>query len=495
MLRRLRPEPFILALTAALIVFLFTASTAPLQDLWRPLIVGVVMAAVLSVAVAAIPGRGKWPTIAFSGIWFILLGIWPLAFGVSLVAGWRLTVDALRRRQGRAPVREPADQQVCRILTSLGAAALVIALVSLAMSGAVRLPATANADPLPAASDPPSVYVVLLDGYPALGTIEDEFGYDTAPFVAGLEERGFHVADRSRSNYNRTLLTLSSMLHMEYVESVPGLSHPQDGFARQNRQLTDAINLAPVPEMFDEAGYRTVSISSSYGEATVTSVDRVIDTGAMALFEEQLLRYTAAGKWLIQTWPDLVADRHRQGVLGVLAHLRNVPAEETSPVFALAHVFSPHAPFVFNADGSPRALLDCYPQRCGMTTPELDRLDIDAETYADALVAQVTYLNGQILRTVDAIAAADPDAVIVLFSDHGVRYQEGPSAEHFRTFLATRTPGQEDLFGDDVSLVNLFPMMLNAYFGTDLAMREHRSAWASDSAPLELTELTMGDLP
>ena len=41
MLRRFLPEPYLPALTAAWIVGLFTASTAPLQDLWRPLLIGV----------------------------------------------------------------------------------------------------------------------------------------------------------------------------------------------------------------------------------------------------------------------------------------------------------------------------------------------------------------------------------------------------------------------------------------------------------------------
>ena len=392
-------------------------------------------------------------------------------------------------------MREAGDQQVGRILTALGWAGVVVAVVSLATSGAVRLGGgTTGTAPLPEVDERPSMYVVLLDGYPALETLQDRFGFDAAPFASALEERGFDIADSSRSNYNRTLLTLSSMLHMQYVDSVDGLSESRDGFAAQNRQLTGAINAAPVPEMLDEAGYRTVSISSPYGEATVTTVDRVIHTGAMTLFEEQLLRYTAAGRWLIERWPGIVADQHRQGVLGVLDALRRVPVEEQSPVFTMAHVFSPHTPFVFNADGSPRPLLDCYPERCGITTPELDRLGIDAESYGAGLVAQTEYLNDQLLRTVDAIVAEDPDAVIVLYSDHGARYEEGPSEEHFQTFLAARTPGHGGLLDGQVSLVNLYPMLLNAYFGSDLASRDYRAAWAPDYAPLEPAPIESGEI-
>ena len=377
-------------------------------------------------------------------------------------------------------------------MNALGAAAVVITLVSVASSGAVRLRETVEAPQLPQAVDPPSMYFMLLDGYPAIETLKEQFDYDAAPFVSALDERGFDVATRSRSNYNRTLLTLASMLHMDYVESIPGLSEARVGFAAQNRQLTGAINSAPVPRMLSQAGYETGSVPSSYGEATLTSVHRVVQTGAMTLFEEQLLRYSAAGNWLIDVWPETIAAEHRRGVLGVLAEVRTLASESPTPQFVLAHVFSPHPPFVFKPDGSPRALLDCYPRSCGMTTTEVDHLGIGTDAYGAAMIGQLEFLNQQLLRTVDHIVARDPEAVIVLFADHGARFEDGPSPEHFRTFFAARTPDRDGLFGSDVSLVNVFPTLFNAYFDTDLAIRDYRSSWASNNAPLEGSEFDSG---
>lgn len=61
--------------------------------------------------------------------------------------------------------------------------------------------------------------------------------------------------------------------------------------------------------------------------------------------------------------------------------------------------------------------------------------------------------------------------------------------EHFRTFFAARTPGHGTLFPDDMSPVNLMPILLNAYFGTDLEVHEYRAAWAGDLAPLQSESL------
>jgi hypothetical protein len=485
-LRWLRIEPFVVLMTAAWIVGLFSVSTAPLQDLWRPLGVGLAIAIVLALLAGVLPRWGRWASLVLGGAWLLALGAWPLALALVLVSAWRLGIDALRRAQGRRPVREPAGHQVARVINALAAAALIVAVLSLANSGAVRIGAGAGAvDELATPDEPPNVVLVLLDGYPSSSVLAENFGYDNRAFEAALGDRGFDVVDDSRSNYNRTLLTLSSMLHLRYVDEVPALGEPRDGFAAQTRQLTAAVNDAPVPAMFREAGYRTVTIGSSYGEATITSMDETQTTGAMTLFEEQLLRYTTLGGWIIAQQPELVADQHRAGVLGVLERVEDLALDRDEPVFALAHVFSPHTPFVFGADGSPRSLQACYPRQCGLTTPEAGRIGLSSSEYAEGLTAQVEFLNSRLLEVVDALVERDPEVVVVLFSDHGARFDEGPTDEHFRTFLATRAPGHAQLLGDSITLVNVMPSLLNAYFGTDAPMRPDRFAWAPDEAPLE----------
>jgi hypothetical protein len=493
MLRQYLPEPYLPALTAAWVVGLFTASTAPLQDLWRPLLIGVGIAVVLGVIVRVVAQRHRWVAVAIGAAWMLAIGAWPFALLVLLVALWRAGVDRIRARQARSPVREAAGDQVTRILRALAAAALVVVVFSLATSGAIRIdgpivsPAALDVE----APSAPSIYLVLLDGYPATDTLEADFGFDNSAFLDRLDERGFDVASSSHSNYNRTLLTLASMLHMEYVEEIEELGTPSDGFSAQTRQLSAAINQSPVPGMLADAGYRTVAIGSSYGEATLVSADEIVDSPTMTMFEEQLLRYTTLGAWIIGTWPELVAEQHRRGVLDTTAAFGALAREAGAPTFALAHVFSPHTPFVFNADGSPRPPLGCYPRSCGLTTPELARLGISADEYADGLTAQVTYLNDVLVEEIDRLLEADPDAVVILFSDHGARYEDGPADEHFRTFLAARTPGQAGLFGDDVSPIDVFPRLFQAYFGATLPEHEYRAAWAPDDAPLETTPVEL----
>jgi hypothetical protein len=52
-------------------------------------------------------------------------------------------------------------------------------------------------------------------------------------------------------------------------------------------------------------------------------------------------------------------------------------------------------------------------------------------------------------------------------SDHGIRYSKEAVAEHYRTFLAARTPDGAEPFENDESPVNVF-RKIAAYVGIDL---------------------------
>jgi hypothetical protein len=68
-----------------------------------------------------------------------------------------------------------------------------------------------------------------------------------------------------------------------------------------------------------------------------------------------------------------------------------------------------------------------------------------------------------------------PPPVLIVMSDHGAaprpQVSEGQGGpEHYANLFAATTPGHPGLFPDDVSPVNVFPILFNAYFDTDLAL-------------------------
>ena len=197
MLRRARPEPFILALTAAWIIGLFSASTAPLQDLWRPLLIGLALASVLASLVALIPGRGRWPSIALRRRLARPARRVAARPRVALISAWRIGVDVLRRRQGRAAVREPGDRQVGSDpdRARLGGGRGRPRQSGDEWRGQAGGGTTGTA-PLPDVAERPSMYVVLLDGYPSAEILVDRFGFDAGAVRVG--PRGAWLRRRRR---------------------------------------------------------------------------------------------------------------------------------------------------------------------------------------------------------------------------------------------------------------------------------------------------------
>ncbi|MCA1572780.1 MAG: hypothetical protein LC798_21300, partial [Chloroflexi bacterium] len=98
-------------------------------------------------------------------------------------------------------------------------------------------------------------------------------------------------------------------------------------------------------------------------------------------------------------------------------------------------------------------------------------------------------------QSIEAVAAANPDAVIVLMSDHGSGVdwywtEAQNSDERTATLFGARTPGKSNVFQPDQTPVNLFPMLLNAYFASELPIHPDRVFLGS----LDLVEITNPDL-
>jgi hypothetical protein len=145
---------------------------------------------------------------------------------------------------------------------------------------------------------------------------------------------------------------------------------------------------------------------------------------------------------------------------------------------------------VFGSD-APAA---CFPTTCSLWATTLDELQISFEEYQTRLSDQITALNGLILDSVERLIAADPDAVVVLLSDHGMRYSLGDADEHFRTLLAVRSPRATARLPDDLSPVNLFRWVANNYWGGGLELLPYRAWKSAWSETLRLEEITGSEL-
>lgn len=465
----------------------------PLWAFWRPLLV--VAAAVIAVQLVLSVATRRPAVAAFatSSVAMAAAGLWPLSalFGVAAVAP--IGVAAARRITGRAIVPAGASALFPRLAAFAGVvslAALAFSVPQAAADGAYwdvpRPPATEGA-PRPGA---PDIHLVLLDGYPRSDTLRSAFGFDNAAFESALADRGFEVAEDARSNYSITWLTLASVLQMEYAHELPELADVPERGPEQYRRFGVLVNRSPAVETLRDAGYRIVGNASPFSEIDLVAADEAYPFGGPTWFESELIAESPLSDLIAEPVRSWVADELRGALETALGRMSAVAAREGGrPTFMLSHLMSPHAPYLFEADGSEREMPRCYPSSCVLYESNPDRLGLTHEEHAAALAAQVTHLNARLLATIDAMIERQPDAVVVLFSDHGTRHDlAADEAEATRTFLATRTPGRGGVFGGQPHSVNLLAELLNAYLDTDHPMRPY-DAWISRGYPMELDPL------
>ena len=212
-----------------------------------------------------------------------------------------------------------------------------------------------------------------------------------------------------------------------------------------------------------------------------------IDTGQLNEFEWDTMERLACRPWPTSFFPNLAADQDRARILDAFSVAEEqARALGPSRKFVFVHVVSPHSPQVFDATGQPLAVP-------GFSLDYRDVLEISRyglDGYATRLSGQLQFIDGQTIHLVDTVVAADPGAVVVVFSDHGSGAPSRapgatPPYADLRTanLLAVRSPGRTGIIDDRSTLANLLPRLLRAYTGTGPAdVPETIYDWTGDPA-------------
>jgi len=474
------PVAYPIVLVIAFLVLLLVSSGASFFAGTRMILVGAVLATLLTVVAGTLMrDRHRGGLVALAVVLLILTGTQPAIFA-ALVAGIVLLVVE-RLASLRQPSRTPWPV-LTRALNAIAVVVVIAVAIKGVQEGAFRGfvddvanegPAFLRSDRPADASNPtdPDIYVLLLDGYARDDKLLDLFGYDNGPFLAELRSRGFDISSGSRSNYLLTAVSLSSALNMRQLTGETSLAALPVGNAQQVREARHLINGNAVFHELHARGYETIGLASGFEEVALRNADRFVDTGQINEVEFAFFRQTLAGSIMETVDPDYFADEQRARIDSLFSEVAKVAAEpHDRPRFVFVHVPSPHAPIVYGADGShvaARDLATFYGDRAAA-------LGVTQKEYGDRYTGQIAYLNRHTLDTIDALVASfkRPTALIVM-SDHGSASGFRPEDlvgsdldERSANLLAARTPDHPKVFGDSISLVNVFGTLFDAYFGT-----------------------------
>jgi len=492
MTRPARVYPFLFAIVPVLHLVAANPGQSTLDDLFIVLLVVLIGCGVVY-GLAALATRRRpdaWagrlaPLVVFGAVlWFWgyveildLVGhrgdlkthalVFPLGLVATLGAGWWL-------------LRRPAAlDRVTTFLTLTGGllvgwSALSIGLAEFKSARALRDSAVVRrlAKPIRlrggnSTGPQRDIYLIVLDEYANAEITADRYGFDNRAFLDSLRQLGF-VVPVVHSNYLHTLLSIPSLLNASQLADIstdlgPGTKDPTvpNYLVENNRAVA----------FLQSQGYGFAFFPSLWWAATRHNVHADLEAGADDEFDvmRELARTELRRDLRMASILDLL-HRERAWQAADAEHLRRTFAglakvpQIRGPVFAFAHVLSPHKPFTFTADCRPLA-------------------GVAVSSKASSLyVEQIKCLDRMVLRLVTGLLHdSDVPPVILLQGDHGLPSPAFDSAataeaipphaayERFGAFGAYYLPGNgAAAFGDSVTVVNVLGDVLRYYAGADL---------------------------
>lgn len=324
-------------------------------------------------------------------------------------------------------------------------------------------------EPKTLSGEKPNVYFFLFDGYGGAENLKHYYDYDNEPFLTALEDKGFTV---SRDSHNpeslRTVTIVPNLMNMNYVIDGDMTTAQRDAFlVMPNLFRTFAdngyqINLINHLNYFGSEGCNVLTEKQS--RRTIS--DFLLKNSLYCQFDfitSELNHYIHADYVATYTGPLFNA----------------LDAEKTcwehvgdKPTLTMGYIQCPHAPTILDKNGK---LVDNY-ENVGW---QWDRHEL--------YLGQLEFVNSHILELVSTIQEHDPDALIIVQSDHGSR-----QANHYYSMgiagWETFDAPTENLFmqnilncvyyrGENFPIqgltgINTLRTVLNQMFGTDYEMIE-----------------------
>jgi len=323
----------------------------------------------------------------------------------------------------------------------------------------------------------PDIYYIILDAYGRADVLQEMFDYDNTPFLQSLEAKGFYVAECSQSNYAQTMLSLTSSLNFDYLDSLTSSLTPDEDTRAPLRALGQYNNAR---RFLASQGYNIVSFATNFPVSEWKDANYFLSPSPQGMndFEIMLAQTTAwrASMDMVDEPPERAsAEWYRRRTLSALEQMETAVPEIASPKFVFAHLVIPHHPFVFGPNGEALNSIEAG-------VPEFDE-------YKAKYPDQVTYINQRIRAIVDLILqnSAKPP-IIVIQGDHGPAPFD-VIERRMKNLNVYYFPDNPEGLYPTITPVNTFRLIFNKYFGQSYPMLDDRSLYSAYDVPYNYDEI------
>src|SRR5215204_103840 len=305
-------------------------------------------------------------------------------------------------------------------------------------------------------STKPDIFYLVFDEYTSNQTLQDVWHFDNSDVTDWLSKKGFYIIPHSKSNYNLTPFSISSVFNMNYFDG----EKVSKGSRVNELQATRSLSKNETFCILEKENYLIRFIAPFNNSIEKNGLAYYFDY----LSEEQLYIATFFGRFkkdILWNFRRLEVDQpganppsHTKKVKDLNITISKIKGTteasiERKPKFVYGHFMVTHEPHIFDSTGRVRKdfIADNEPFK----------------TYTQ----QVLYVNSIIRDLVNYIQATNKRKTVILIQgDHG--YRNFPSRTRtydFPIFNAVYLPDQDyNQFYKKMSPVNTFRVLFNHYF-------------------------------
>jgi hypothetical protein len=325
----------------------------------------------------------------------------------------------------------------------------------------------------------PDIYFLLMDEYSSSKALRETYKFENN-LDSFLLNEGFSIQENSRSNYNFTAFSMSATLNMSFIDGIENVKAvTADDYATCGILVRDN----EVIKFLDAHGYEIVNYSVFDLAGNPAMVEQSFLPLKTKLITDRTLfaRMNKDIGWLLMTWYPFKLFKRNY----ILKHRDNnekfqelveksAKEKKAKPRFFYAHFYMPHPPYYYDRHGNPT-----------------DNATIYREYKYDPMYSYLDYLmytNDRIKEMVTTIRTSNPNAVIILLSDHGYRKRmDKTTAEpphFFENLNAVYFPDQNysGLY-DSITNVNMFRVILNKNFNQHFSLVKDSCIFLADKKP------------
>ncbi len=283
----------------------------------------------------------------------------------------------------------------------------------------------------PAAANAPNVYFILLDAYTSTENLKEFYGLDNTTFISNLRNRGFYMSEKTLSNYDNTICTLSSMTNMQYLPSMAEETNPvfvqKEFFKGRNAVLFEEMRNLGYTTIFSTLGGQMSigrdgdSISPGLTKEQITSgfksssyvLPAKVDSGSMLHLSQAQSSYLGLSPLmdLLDFFDLYVASDYSE--LNDIDELFQLKEFVPKPYFYFSHILLPHLPGRYDRACRPKT---------GNKSLRHDFKDATVLNQINDYADNAVCVASQFEQIVDKIIKNDPHSIIIITADHGSAY-------------------------------------------------------------------------